>query len=59
MKTIEGEILEKINEELDTKDKQIMVLKEMLRGSHGELKVKDIVLHSFRNKLEEVSKSIR
>lgn len=56
MKTAEAEILVKINEEIEGKDKQIEVLKEMLRGSHAEMKVKDVVLLNYRSKLDESSK---
>ncbi|OMJ87995.1 hypothetical protein SteCoe_10148 [Stentor coeruleus] len=51
MKSIEAEILAKINEEIEVKDKQIEILKEMLRGSHADLKVKKVVLSNYKSKL--------
>ena len=59
VKNIEAEILEKINVELESKDKQIEVLKEMLRGSSKELKVKDVVLLNYKSKLEVSSRTHR
>jgi chromosome segregation ATPase len=56
LKTAEAEILAKVNEEIENKDKQIEVLKEMLRGSHAEMKVKDVVLNNYKSKLDESSK---
>lgn len=58
VKNIEAEILEKINNEIDSKDSQIQVLKEMLRGSQKDLELKQSKLSSFKSKLEE-SKSSR
>lgn len=59
LKTAEAEILAKVNEEIDNKDKQIEVLKEMLRGSHAEMKVKDVVLLNYKSKLDESAKMSR
>lgn len=41
MKTIEAELIEKISSELEEKDRQIEILKEMLRSAHSEIKLKD------------------
>ncbi|CAG9312905.1 unnamed protein product [Blepharisma stoltei] len=40
MKTIEGDILSKVSKDLDEKDRQIILLKEMLRGANTEARSK-------------------
>mmetsp|Transcript_12188 Transcript_12188/g.12227 ORF Transcript_12188/g.12227 Transcript_12188/m.12227 type:complete len:405 (+) Transcript_12188:628-1842(+) len=41
MKTVEADILSKVSKDLDEKDKQIQLLKEMLRGAGSEGRMKE------------------
>ncbi|CAG9318487.1 unnamed protein product [Blepharisma stoltei] len=41
MKTVEADILSKVSKDLDEKDKQIQLLKEMLRGASSEGRAKE------------------
>jgi hypothetical protein len=54
IKTLEADLLKAINVDLENKDKQIIVLKEMLRGSQGELKIKEQVIDTYRSKLNDL-----
>lgn len=48
MKTIEAEIIAKVSQDLEEKDRQIEILKEMLRCAHSDIKLKDTQLNNIR-----------
>lgn len=50
IKGIEASVLEKVNEELKEKDRQIEILKEMLRSAHCEIKTKDSKILTLQKK---------
>ena len=49
MKNIEAEIISKVSLDLEEKDRQIEILKEMLRCAHSDIKLKDSQLSSMKN----------
>ena len=49
MKTIESEIIGKVSLDLEDKDRQIEILKEMLRCAHSDIKHKDGQINSIKN----------
>ena len=49
MKTIESEIIGKVSLDLEDKDRQIEILKEMLRCAHSDIKLKDGQINSIKN----------
>jgi chromosome segregation ATPase len=49
MKTIESEIISKVSMDLEEKDRQIEILKEMLRCAHSDIKFKDSQINSLKN----------
>ena len=48
MKTIEAEIIAKVSQDLEEKDRQIEILKEMLKCAHSDIKLKDSQLNNVR-----------
>lgn len=56
MKSIEAEIIEKISKELEEKDRQIEILKEMLRSAHSEIKIKDSKITTLNKKTDEADR---
>jgi chromosome segregation ATPase len=56
MKTIEAETIERISKELEEKERQIEILKEMLRAAHSEIKLKDSKITTLNRKTEEVER---
>ena len=57
IKISDAEVLAKINSEIEAKDKQIAMLKEMLRSSNQEIKAKEGVISHFKRKSEGLSTS--
>lgn len=49
IKSIEAEIISKVSTELEEKDRQIEILKEMLRCAHSDIKLKDTQLNNIRS----------
>lgn len=49
IKTIEAEIISKVSQDLEEKDRQIEILKEMLRCAHSDIKLKETQLNNIRN----------
>ena len=56
MKTIEAEVIERISSEIDEKNRQIEILKEMLRSAHSEIKIKDSKITTLVKKTETVDR---
>ena len=56
MKTIEAETIERISKELEEKDRQIEILKEMLRAAHSEIKLKGSKITTLSRKNDEVER---
>lgn len=56
IKTIEAETIERISQELEEKDRQIEILKEMLRSAHSEIKLKDSKITSLNKKTDEAER---
>ena len=56
MKSIEAELIEKISYELEEKERQIEILKEMLRSAHSEIKIKDSKITSLSKKSDEADR---
>ena len=56
MKSIEAEIIEKISHELEEKERQIEILKEMLRSAHSEIKIKDSKISTLSKKTDETDR---
>ena len=57
VKISDFEALKKINSELEDKDKQIAMLKEMLRASNAENKTKESAISHFKRKSENLNRS--
>ena len=53
MKNLEANVMEKVNEDLQEKDRQIQILKEMLRSAHSEIKIKDMKISGSPKRPEE------
>lgn len=53
MKNLEADLMEKVNEDLQEKDRQIQILKEMLRSAHSEIKIKDMKISGSPKRPEE------
>ena len=49
MKSIEADIISKVSQDLEEKDRQIEILKEMLRCAHSDIKFKDSQINSLKN----------
>lgn len=56
-KLSDGEILAKVNTEIEAKDQQIAMLKEMLRASNQELKAKEGFISHYKRKSENINSS--
>ena len=56
MKTIEAETIERISHEIEEKNRQIEILKEMLRSAHSEIKLKDSKIVSLNKKGDEAER---
>jgi hypothetical protein len=52
-KTVQSEVSEKAEEDLQEKNRQVEILKEMLRSAHSEIKIKDMKIASNLKKSEE------
>jgi chromosome segregation ATPase len=48
MKAVEAEIIAKVSQDLEEKDRQIEILKEMLRCAHSDIKLKDMQINNMR-----------
>lgn len=55
MKTIESEIIGKVSMDLEDKDRQVEILKEMLRCAHSDIKMKDAQINSVKSTERMVS----
>lgn len=49
IKTIEAEIISKVSQDLEEKDRQIEILKEMLRCAHSDIKLKETQISNMKN----------
>ena len=59
MKLTDAEVIKNINSEIEAKDKQIAMLKEMLRASNQELKAKENFISHYKRKSENLVNSSR
>ena len=59
MKMTDAEVLKNINSEIESKDKQIAMLKEMLRANNQELKAKENFISHYKRKSENIANSSR
>lgn len=57
MKLSDFESLKKVNQEIEDKDKQIAMLKEMLRASNAEIKAKESAISHMKRKSENLNRS--
>ena len=48
MRTIESQVISKVSQDLEEKDRQIDILKEMLRCAHSDIKLKDSQISSLK-----------
>ena len=58
IKQTNDEIYHKFNEQIDKKNKEIDMLKEILKGNANEIKAKEVILSGIKRQLEGVSPKV-